>query len=614
LEIAIVMRRRDLLVGSLALAQLAASGRSLAQAPATRAAVVIGVNKTGGLPVLRAAVSGAKSVATWLNGEGFNVKLIVDEARPVTAQEVKQAVMPLALDPAIKQLVVYFAGHGINVGYNEYWLLSGAPNDLNEAVSLVECWELAHRSKIGHVVFISDACRSQGGNFGSLLRGTLILPDPQPPGPRQSTVDRFLATNPGAPSYEVAVAANNYAGIYTETFLDAFRKPVKEMIRRVDDQDVIPNRMLYDYLEREVPARLAAINPVLESQVPDSRIETRGEVLNYIGRALAAPVVVAAAPPAKVTTLDIAKHELSISTAGAFSTIRKFDPQIIAEAASNSGFQATQNTILEAKRPDSFETKTGFSINGASVRLALATGDAKAEVVSPGGPDQPALVRISQPIERAVTAALMFGDGSGTVVAALPGFIGTLTVAEGRLISVTYVPSRNSHRWLDYSEVSGRLDKLRALVATSAKYGVFRFEGSKEERERAASGMADQIRILKGIDPTLGIYAAYAYADANLMNQVQSVYSFMRGDLEANLFDVALVADALAGKRIDNPADVVPLCPMLTQGWQLLRVKNVRLLDQIERARGDMRQSLWTTFGPSGMDSIFSAMNTLRRT
>src|SRR5438874_1127812 len=154
------MRRRDLLVGSLALAQLAASGRSLAQGPTKRSAVVIGVNKTGGLPILRAAVSGAKSVAAWLHEEGFDVKLITDEAGPVTAQDVKQAVMPLALDSGLKQLIVYFAGHGISIGYNEYWLLSGAPNDLNEAVSLVECWELAHRSRVGHVVFISDACRS----------------------------------------------------------------------------------------------------------------------------------------------------------------------------------------------------------------------------------------------------------------------------------------------------------------------------------------------------------------------------------------------------------------------------------------------------------------------
>ena len=50
----------------------------------------------------------------------------------------------------------------------------------------------------------------------------------------------------------------------------------------------------------------------------------------------------------------------------------------------------------------------------------------------------------------------------------------------------------------------------------------------------------------------------------------------------------------------------------LTQGWQLLRVKDVSLMEQVERARADMRQALWTTFGPKGMDSIFSAIQSRR--
>lgn len=604
------MRRRDVLLGGLALTQLAVPGRALAQGLSTRAAVVIGVNKTGNLPILRAAVSGARSVADWLKDEGFEITLIVDESQPVTANVIKQAVTALVGRGNLTQLVVYFSGHGVSVGYNEFWLLSGAPDDPNEAVSVVECWELAHKSGIPNVIFISDACRSIPDYNSSLIRGTLIFPNkPLPPGSRKSAVDRFLATEPGAPSYEVRLAANNHSGIYTSTFLDAFRNPKLEMVRAIDGKSVIPNIMLEEFLLKEVPLRLSAID-LQHSQYPDSRIESRDQ--NYIGRALGAPVASNPAdPPRKVTTLDIAKHELSISTAGAFSTAaRKFDPQVITQAASDSGFEAVKKSIFEAKRPDSFETNTGFSINGARVRLALASGDSIADIVNGGGPGNPALVRISRP--RPATVGLMFEDGSGTVVAALPGFIGTLTVDEGRVISVTYVPSRNSDRWNGDAEATARLDKLRALVATAAKFGAFRIEGTREERDKAARNLADQIRILKGVDPTLGIYAAYAYADANLSDQVHSVYQFMRGDLGANLFDVALLADALSGRRIVDPNDVVPFCPMLTQGWQLLRVKDVSLAEQVERARADMRQALWTTFGPRGMDSIFSAIQSRR--
>ncbi|MGB8401257.1 caspase family protein [Bradyrhizobium sp.] len=611
-EVATAMRRRDVLIGGLAWAQLLASRRARAQGPSTRAAVVIGVNRTGNLPILQAAAAGAKSVAQWLAGEDFDVTSIVDDAQPVTAAAIKQAVTGLVNKGTLTQLVVYFSGHGMSFGYNEYWLLTGAPDDPNEAVSVMECWELAHKSGIPNVIFISDACRSIPDYNASLVRGTLIFPNrPLLAGSRRSEVDRFLATEPGAPSFEVALAASRYTGIYTSTFLDAFMHPQPDMVRTIEGKSVIPNIMLQEFLSREVPLRLGNVD-LQHTQYPDSRIESRDQ--NYIGRALG-PAIAALAPdvPKKVTTLDIANHQLDAAGVRAPNSFRRFSPQIIAQAASDSGFKAGQKSILEASRPDSFDARTGFAISGARVRFALAAADSNAEIVTAGGgAGEPALVRIAQPRDRPVSVGLMFEDGSGTVVAALPGFVGTLTVEGGRVTSVTYLPSRNSNRWDEYASERKRLDELRALVATAAKFGVFRIEGAKDDKVDAARRLADQIRVLKGIDPTLGIYAAYAYADANLTEQVRSVYAFMRGDLGIDLFDIALVADALSGKRIEGPGDVVPFCPMLTQGWQLLRVKEVSLSEQVERARNDMRQALWTTFGPRGMDSIFSAIQAAR--
>jgi hypothetical protein len=209
-----------------------------------------------------------------------------------------------------------------------------------------------------------------------------------------------------------------------------------------------------------------------------------------------------------------------------------------------------------------------------------------------------------------VTAALVFEDGSGTVVAALPGFIGSLAVEGGRVMSVTYSRSRNGS-----GADPDHLDQLRVLVATSAKFGVFRIDGDRESRTAAARRLADQIRVLKGIDPTLGIYAAYAYADANLPEQVQSVQSFMASDLGADLFDVALLAGRLNGRRIEGSlSSVVPFCPMLTQGWQLLRVREVSLSEDVQRARDDLRPALWTTFGPRGMEFIGRAIQSAKPT
>ena len=141
-------------------------------ASSARAAVVIGVNKTGNLPVLRAAVSGAKSIANWLTAEGFEVKLIVDDNGPVTADAIKRAVTALVDRGTLTQLVIYFSGHGVAFGNSEFWLLTGAPDDLNEAVSVVECVDQASRSAIPNVVIICDACRSIPDFDTSLLHGT----------------------------------------------------------------------------------------------------------------------------------------------------------------------------------------------------------------------------------------------------------------------------------------------------------------------------------------------------------------------------------------------------------------------------------------------------------
>jgi hypothetical protein len=603
------MRRRDLLVGGAAWAQLAAMPTALAQfGPSSRAAVVIGVNKTGNLPILRAAVSGAKSVADWLTAEGLEVNLIVDDNNgSVTADAVKRAVTELVNRGNLQQLIVYFSGHGIAFGNSEFWLLTGAYEDLNEAISVAECIDAAGRCGIPNVVFISDACRSTPVDFDATkLHGTVVFPRGSfVPDVQSPEVDRFFATRPGAPSYEVTLAVNNYTGIFTSTFLDAFKHPHDGMVTKLNGNDVVTNRALKTFLLKEVPLRLnAAAARII--QYPDSKLESPDNT--YIGHALAQ---VAAAPIVSqpATIADIANHQLSLTGVGALGSLRGLNPQVLATAATDSGFRVAQQSILDAKHPESFESQTGLAINGAILRDAWIAGRVNPEILSRGNgqPGGAALVRIPNG-SRPVTVGLLFEDGSGTVVAGLPGFVGTLVVQSGRVMSVAYAPSRNSPRWDDYGNERNRVEELRALVSTAANLGVFRIEGDRETRTAAAQRLADQIRVLKGVDPTLGIYAAYAYADANLTEQARSVRSFMQGDLGVDLFDVALMAGVLSGRRIEGGLDPVPFCPMLTQGWQLLRVREVALSEDVQKARDDLRPALWTTIGPRGMESIARAI------
>jgi hypothetical protein len=500
-------------------------------------------------------------------------------------------------------LVIYFSGHGVCVGFNEYWLLSGAPGDPNEAVTLRESWELAHRSGIPNVVFISDACRSNPTEYNaSLLTGALIFPNTTSPPGFNGKVDRFLATEPGQSSIEAKDAAVAYSGIYTSVFLDAFKRPQEGMVQTIDGHVVVPNWLLDEYLRKEVPLRLGKVD-LQHRQIPETRLECRDNF--YIGRALdpASTVVGAVLGEQNVRVFDVLNNSLAITHVGALGPVHNIHEETLKEVGSQSGFDSAKASISTAKGARSFETETGFAVNGAQVRRAMSTAGTFVEVL----PDraEPTLVRVALADGRPAMVALMFNDGSGTVIAALRGFIGTITVESGLVTSVTYSPSIGGSRSYESGDQKAKLEELHALVGAAAKFGAFRIEGNEKSRANAAERLAAQIRVMKGVDPTLGIYAAYAYADANLIDQVQSVQAFMRSDLNGDLFDVALLANALSGKRVENISEVTPCCPMLSQGWQLLRVKNVTLPKAIEQARYDLRDALWTTFGPRGMELVF---------
>jgi hypothetical protein len=67
---------------------------------------------------------------------------------------------------------------------------------------------------------------------------------------------------------------------------------------------------------------------------------------------------------------------------------------------------------------------------------------------------------------RPATVGLLFEDGSGTVVAGLPGFICTIVVDRGLVISVAYAPSRNSPRYSEYADAGDRVAELIMLRLT----------------------------------------------------------------------------------------------------------------------------------------------------
>jgi len=606
------MRRRDFIglsiasIAGLAATSVAAQGRR----PAVRAAMVIGVNRAGNLPVLNAAASGARQVADWLRSEGFEVRLFTDHERSVGTRELINTMAELVNRGTLDQLLIYFSGHGFLNSYTEFWLLSGAPNDVNEAICLKESVELARQSAIPSVVFISDACRSTPTSLGtSRVRGSVVFPSSSARSDIHTDIDQFLATHPGDPAFEISVSesAPEFQGIYTASFLNAFQNPNRSMVRTVDGLSFVPNRSLRLYLEVEV-RKIAEEKSIRLPQRPDAIIESDYDT--YIGRVTTVSPTPTGSSPATIN--DVANLELHRAGASLSDSARIMNVRELGDVASSTGYDSAQQLILrtqEPRPPPMFvsQLQTGLAVTGAALVAAVANPRIRVEILDAGDGDRrPAFARVDLGDESAGSVALHFANRNGTALAVLRGFIASVTVDDGKVNNVSYIPSQGSSRRLEYERERDRLDRLRAAVATSAKFGQLRIEGEPQTRNQMAEQLADRIRVLKGLDPTLGIYAAYAYADAGLMEKVRSVRDFMRDDLRADLFDVVMLSSSEMRPIVTE--QLLPFCPMLSQGWNLLRVKDVRLSPKIAGVRDHLQSALWTTFDETGMRMIGSAL------
>jgi Caspase domain len=605
------VKRRDFLVGGIFTAAAIAAPRfAVAQNQSQRGAVVIGVNKTGNLPILNAARSGAKQVSDWLNREGFEVKPFVDETGPVEAHRIFEAIKNFVDRGTLDQLVVYFAGHGCISGTtSELWLLSGAPDDPNAAVVLNECYSFAQTSGIPNVVFISDACRSRADTLGAWgMKGQVIFPNRR--ANQKTQVDQFLATRAGAAAYEyeqtVAQSTAAFRAIYTDCFLDAFKNPYPDMVIKVGRDEVVPNRRLQGYLDAEVPKRARAVRITLE-QRPDSQVNSQDQT--YIGRVSrpapspsttgtpgvsATPTLSPRPPSITPNVSDVAKSALTKSGLNIGPAAGSNDA--LASAARLTGFQSALETIVVARGfPSEFLGRTGFTVSGERVISAVAHPGVEVNVTNH---DSVAFVDVGLRDNPAASVTLQFANGSGTIIAALDRYVGNVVVAKGKVTNVSYIPSRENELRGDYEHQGAQLEQLHAAVATAARFGVFRIEGSKKDRNAAAEKVADRIRIMKSVDPTLGLYAAYAYAQAGLPDQIRSVRNFMRGSLRVDLFDVAMLAGVM--DSLGTRESPVPCCPMLSQGWDQFRVKGIRISETVETLRDHLKVSLWTTFDEEG--------------
>jgi hypothetical protein len=581
-----------------------------------RCAVVIGVNKTGDLPVLNAAVSGAEDFAEWATAQGIQVTLLTDkDGAEVNLGNIAKAIRAFVQQRTFEQLIVFFSGHGILRAPDwELWLLSGAPDDPNDAVNVPGSIWLARNAGIPHVVMISDACRSRPNTTRlSQIQGGVIFPNQNPKPPRP-VVDVFYAALPGDPALEVPPdqAVQNYRGIFTECLLKGLKGAVSHLAVDMNKNQpgkprwVVSSWKLKTYLEEQVPEAASEINIKLQ-QDPDIRVESHLESQppQFLAE-VSAPLI-----PKRGGDFGIVRGEHGIApprkTRTKFKDVVKgyqqkaFDAKPvqpnIQTLAKQSGFVAAMNQLIDTRGRESFETGTGFTLIGSQIEGAIAS-HSNCDIFEESGAFQ---IRLHHATYQKPQSLLMqIAGGRGIPLPVLPGFIGTVLVENQQVVSLAYVPARSSDRYALYHSSSAEIEQRRAFLAVATRSGSFRIDTNPQSLDAAYF-----LRELKGIDPIFGLYAAYAYAQAGNFEGVESVYTFMSYMPEPVLFDVTLLAGKLFNRQNHT---LSPFCPMLTQGWALLTPYEKKLPAVVRNASRSLVPGLWTTFEPEAVKKLWKAI------
>lgn len=570
-----------------------------------RAVVCIGVNRAGTMNLLQAAAKGARDFEIWARTQQCATKLLVDDvAKTVTVKDIFGAVRDFVDSESYDQLIIYFSGHGIlSAPGTEYWLLSDAPDDPNEAVNLNRSAEEARNSGIPHIVFVSDACRSSVQGLPlSGVTGGVIFPNRKFL-PMRSEVDIFYATRPGDPAYEVpeAEATRRYRGIFTECLLKAVKAPEPKLVDQSASLAVISSRKLKPHLESTVPVEAAAIDINLR-QTPELHVET--DLPKYFA-VVDQPMVcrgqsirsVKSPPPPR--TIDTALNVLYARY------MENVPPRVSKQLKliQESGLASEMEGLAFTRGRGHFETRTGFSVFGDFPRQTFAqrwrADPAFTESNNPGAQHIQLNPIDANSEQTPSTVVIEFASGTGALLAILPGFIGTVIVNKRRVVSVSYIPSDQTRRYQECLQCAKKLEEMRAFAAVAARHG----GGIIEKRK--TSKLANRIRQGKSIDPTLGLYAVYAYAQVGAYDDVFSIFNYMK--VESHEIPVPFDVVMLAGrfKRGKNQVENVPhapFAPMLSQGWSLLMKGDPLFLPIHQEMRPHLVPSLWTTLDLQGIE------------
>lgn len=592
-----------------------------------RAGIFIGVDKSGGLPKLADAAAGARRIASeWANAQGLDpLVVITDDVAPVTAYAITQEVCRLVTPGDLDQLVIYFAGHGVNLCLNEYWLLTGAPVMTQEAVNVTGSVELARYCGVPHVIFISDSCRSAAeGIQAQFVTGSVIFPNQGAMG-KEMSVDQFFACTLGRPALEVRDpkdSARAFKALYTSAFIAAASGQVSRIRETCKDGDKEADFIRPWPLKRELSSLVA--DRIRESglraavnQTPDARITSPPEAwvsklepetphgssssglllsTSSIDFSLPGDTKAAGRVPGLPEPMDDLVRSILQGDAGALKSALTRGPRPTSDRLDH--LRASAERYRLPFGPTHHETRCGFKIRGTRFADVVTPGF-YAQIVNPDARDD---IRVDVGSISARSALLIFEDGQAALLPALPGFLCGLTFEDGELVEVAYEPSEHTARWDSFIARSEQVRLLRAAAAAATGNGVFYLEGEDGFR------VARNLQMMKDLDPALSIYSTYAYNELRRVDLIREMGRFQIQDLQGRFFDLAMLARDMDGKVAGQDAGVISSVPLLAQGWAYLSAFKISLPDGLQGIEDHLTPSVWTLFHPSGVAKLRAAI------
>jgi hypothetical protein len=472
-----------------------------------KAAIAIGVSDAPPLPFLGGAVNGALSFVDWAAAQQYETRLVTDESEPLTVTRLRQELEGLLArnSPPIHRLLIYFAGHGVIREVEEgLWLLSDWNQELR-AVAVEALRRRLYLYRVEQVGIFADACRSLPADVDTAdLVPEAVLG--RGPGPRSATVavDKFVAAQDGTRTFMIPGPSPEddrclFSGVLLEGLWGTKHGAFSAML-----PGKVTSRSLGAFLQAEVPAIAATYQSTVMPSVSPTFPEG-DDVYFGDGPGVTAPVF----PPWP------APDRLLRRTRGT----RRGDT----DPPAPSPDTGLVDQLRAQERPDAFETRCGFAIDGEAV-LGLRT---RPHVVAES--TRPDWWRIrpgdAQVLGRPEPVLIELANGTVAAATALPDFIGSIVATERGVAALVYREVDAPREVASFTEDAiGRLER-----------------GSL--RAEAVTDLAVALRHGKHGDPVRGVIAAYLYDSIGDIDSIRRMAYFYVVHGQGIPYDIALLAE-----------------------------------------------------------------------